>query len=118
MPWPYTYQQPSNQFQNSNLYNMQLPQMQVVRVNGRGGAEAFSMGANSSVLLLDEHEPIVYLKVTDGASYSTIKTYSITPISDKPNEFAINYSKLEERVSALEDMISKNHTSTNDVSSA
>ena len=39
---------------------------QVTRVNGKGGAEAFRMAPNSSVLLMDEHDPIVWLKTTDG----------------------------------------------------
>ena len=48
----------------------QMPQRcQVIKVNGRNGADAFRMAADSSVLLLDENDPIVWLKTTDGAGY-------------------------------------------------
>ena len=37
----------------------QMPQRcQVIKVNGRNGADAFRMAADSSVLLLDENDPI------------------------------------------------------------
>ena len=40
----------------------QMPQRcQVIKVNGRNGADAFRMAADSSVLLLDENDPIVWL---------------------------------------------------------
>lgn len=43
----------------------QMPQRcQVIKVNGRNGADAFRMAADSSVLLLDENDPIVWLKTT------------------------------------------------------
>ena len=44
---------------------------QVTRVNGRNGADAFRMAPNSSILLMDENDPIVWLKQTDGAGYAT-----------------------------------------------
>lgn len=48
---------------------------QVTRVNGRNGAEALRMAPNSSILLMDENEPIVWLKQTDGAGYATVTLY-------------------------------------------
>ena len=104
MPWNNPYLNP--QFTPNYIPQQSLPVMQVVRVNGRGGAEAYAMGPNSSVLLLDEHEPIVYLKVTDGASYSTISAYNIAPVKEEIKDSSVNYSALEERVAKLEDLIS------------
>ena len=53
----------------------QMPQRcQVIKVNGRNGADAFRMAADSSVLLLDENDPIVWLKTTDGAGHDTRKS--------------------------------------------
>lgn len=49
---------------------LQMPEMfrgQITRVNGKNGAEAFRMAQNSSALLLDENDPIVWLATTDGA---------------------------------------------------
>ena len=83
-----------NNFQNPflNPYGFQpqyqtmpqsMPVQQVVRVSGENGARSYQMGANSSVLLLDETEPIVWLKTTDGASYAIIINLSIpTPNPD------------------------------------
>ena len=50
--------------------SLQMPEMfrgQITRVNGKNGAEAFRMAQNSSALLLDENDPIVWLATTDGA---------------------------------------------------
>ena len=52
---------------------------QITRVNGRNGVEAFRMTPNASVLLMDENDPIVWLKVSDCAGYCTLTPYSISP---------------------------------------
>lgn len=57
---------------------------QVVRVNGENGARMYQMMPNSSALLLDEHDPIVWLVQTDGAGYKTINPYKIEPIKPTP----------------------------------
>ena len=81
----------------------QMPQRcQVIKVNGRNGADAFRMAADSSVLLLDENEPIVWLKTTDGAGYPTITPYSIAPYQPAPE---INVNDLEIRIKRLEDIL-------------
>lgn len=83
-----------------------LARQEVVRVNGRNGADAYQMAPNSSVLLLDETAPIIWLKTTDGASYPSITGYKITPIETQPVMMADeNYSKLEERITRLEGML-------------
>ena len=43
------------------------PQMQVTKVNGEGGANAFSMGPNSSAILLDASGTMIWAVTTDGA---------------------------------------------------
>lgn len=98
---------PYNQYYNpyytpiSNAQNLQGQKQEVVRVNGIEGAKAYQMPPNSSVLLLDETAPIVYLKMTDGASYPTISSYKISPVENLENQS----QNLEERVSRLEAMI-------------
>ena len=90
----------------------QAPTMQVIKVSGRGGAEAFQMGANSSAILLDESGTIVWLVVTDGAGYKTITAYDITPHQDAP---APDFGNLESRISKLEGLVnelSSNSTAT------
>ena len=73
--------------------------VEVIHVNGKNGAEAYQMPANSSVLLLDENQPLVYLAQTDGAGYKTITAYSITPYKPEPLP---NLATLEERIAKLE----------------
>ena len=80
------------------------PQQQVVRVHGEDGARAYQMGANSSALLLDENGTIVWLAITDGASYKTITPYDITPhkVAQQPD-----FSTLETRISKLEELVNE-----------
>lgn len=80
-------------------YQQPLPKMEIVKVNGRNGAEAFQMGINSSVLLLDESAPIIWLKTTDGAGYPTLSPYSITPYQPEP---IVDTKSLESRIARLE----------------
>ena len=89
-----------------NLHSMN--QNQIIKVNGRGGAEAYQMMPNSQVLLLDETQPILWLKQTDGAGYPTLNAYDIKPHEEKPLP---DMQSLEQRISKLEEAINEsNHT--------
>ena len=57
--------------------------LEVIRVNGKNGAEAFQMPPNSSIILLDESAPLIWLKMTDGAGYPTITPYRIEPLKSE-----------------------------------
>ena len=94
-----------NPYATQNPYNAtQMPQSatQVVRVNGEGGARAYQMPANSSVLLLDENQPIVWLKTTDGAGYPQITPYRIEPFTPDPEP---DLKGIEERIKRLEEIV-------------
>lgn len=100
--WPY-YQTNQNMFAPSAPQMVQpMAQQQVVRVNGRGGAEAFAIGPNSSALLLDEGGRIVWVVTTDGAGYKTVQPYDIAPHKDAAPP---DYAALESRLSRLEAII-------------
>lgn len=110
----YGYQQyqPTNYIAqtNSPLYTpfAGVQKHEVVRVNGRNGAEAFQMAPNSSVLLLDETAPIVWLKVTDGASYPTLTPYEIKPYEPKPTaESVTQLEELKKRIERIEAKLSE-----------
>lgn len=75
---------------------------QITRVNGRNGAEAFRLAPNSSILLMDENDPIVWLKQTDGAGYATVTPYSIAPYQAAA---PVDVNSLEERVKRLEEKL-------------
>lgn len=76
---------------------------EVVRVNGQNGANAYQLASNSSILLLDETAPIIWLKTTDGAGYATVTPYKIEPYTPEPT---IDIKTLEGRISKLEEMMS------------
>lgn len=100
----------SNPYLNPFQYqNYQLPQMQVVKVNGENGAKSFQMGANSSALLLDESGTMVWLCTTDGASYKTVTPYDISP-HQIPKQ--VDYSTLEDRITRLEELVNANATNS------
>jgi hypothetical protein len=54
-------------------------QMQIPKVHGREGANAFPMGPNSSALAMDEGASIVWMMVTDSAGYKTVTPFDVTP---------------------------------------
>lgn len=105
MPWPY---QTPFMPQGYNPYTQPtqtIPPTQVVRVNGRNGAEAYTIGPNSSALLLDESGALVWLVTTDGAGYKTVAPYDITPHKTAPS---VDYSGLETRIARLEEIVNGN----------
>ena len=92
-----------------------LQRQEVVRVNGRNGANAYQMAPNSSILLLDETAPIIWLKTTDGASYPTVTGYTITPIETQTtNTASADYSALEERIAKLEEAFNARKSDASD----
>lgn len=72
------------------------------RVNGRNGAEAFRLAPNSSILLMDENDPIVWLKQTDGAGYATVTPYTVAPYHAAA---PVDVNSLENRVKRLEEIL-------------
>lgn len=103
--------------QNFNPYGMQAPALaqlqqaysmqqtqQVIRVNGKAGADAFQMGPNSSALLLDETATIVWMAVTDGGGYKTLKPFDIKPHEEEKPVTAEGMKTLEERIAKLEEV--------------
>lgn len=85
---------------------------QITKVNGENGAKAFQMPPNSSIILLDESNPKVYIKETDGASYPKLSVYKLVPddelirtdaeIKDEDDKSKEQIKKLEERIAVLE----------------
>lgn len=98
---PYAYQQ----FQPQQPV---LPRSEVVRVNGKGGADAYQLAPNSSIILLDETAPIIWLKMTDGAGYPTLTPYDITPHKEVAmQDMSVNVQSLEERIARLEVIVNE-----------
>ena len=84
---------------------------QIIKVNGRGGAEAYQMPPNSQVLLLDETQPLLWLKQTDGAGYPSLTAYDIKPHEETP---VPDMKSLEERITKIEEaMRNESYNSNN-----
>ena len=92
----------------------QAPQQQkVIEVTGRAGAEAYQLAADSSILLLDNTAPIVWLVKTDGAGYKSLKPYDVKEHEEeKPVD---HYKELEDRISKLEETINAKQSNTTSV---
>lgn len=80
----------------------QLPHYEVIKVNGKNGVDAFQMGPNSSILLLDETTNVVWLAQTDGAGYKTATPFTITPYEEKP---PVDIQALYDKVINLENIV-------------
>lgn len=102
-PYPYSF----NPAMAGTTAPYQPQRQEIIKVNGENGARAYNLNSpNSSVLMLDETQPLVWLKTTDGAGYPTLTAYTIEPY--KPEQ-EVN-SDLEKRIKRLEDIINESYT--------
>ena len=89
----------------------QIPRMDIIKVNGKNGAEKFEMAPNSSALLLDMNDPLIWFVQTDGAGYKTCLPYSITPY-EPPKELDVKamFNQLTSRLDSIEERMQKNES--------
>lgn len=106
------YQQQFNPYMQNqnNIYDHIINRQEIVKVNGEGGAKAYQMPPNSSILLLDETEPVIWCKTTDGAGYPNLTAYTITP---RQQEKPADFKTLEERITRLEGLINNESNTVN-----
>lgn len=131
-PNQYTYSRLDSQLasmQGGQMNNMGMqgvnngvPQMQsmqgfsgsnIISVTGIEGARAFNVAPNSSVLLLDGENPVMYLKTSDSIGMQKITVYSLTEVhnnhvpvkEDKSVEYVTKeaFEALQARVQVLDD---------------
>lgn len=106
-PYQQYQQNQQNYAQQYNTMPNQMYKQEIIKVHGEEGAKAFQLAPNSSVLLLDDISPIVWLKTTDGAGYPMLTPYTITPFQKQPE---INVQSLEERITKLEEKLNESNT--------
>lgn len=92
---------------------MPSPQMQVQTVSGgEESAKAFSMGPNSSVILLDANDPLIWFVSTDASGYKTVKPFTITPYVPEepvsPSDLKDQLSQINNRLDMLEERMNTN----------
>ena len=74
-----------NQVNSAGTYMPQQPQQDTMFkwVQGRAGAEAFSLAPGTSAFLMDSNEPILYAKATDSyGRYMPLQSYKLVPMED------------------------------------
>ena len=64
------------------------------------------MAPNSQVLLLDETQPLIWLKQTDGAGYPVLTAYDIKPHEETP---VPDMKNLEDRITKIEELINESN---------
>ena len=84
-----------------------MHRQEVVRVNGKAGADMYQLAPSSSALLLDETAPIVWLVQTDGAGYKVSYPYTIAPLEEKVPQ---PLQDIEARLKRLEDKLNESNT--------
>lgn len=88
---------------------MRVSRQEIIRVNGRNGAMSIQMAPSSSVLVLDETAPLVWLCQTDGAGYLTVTPFDIAPHQEAPqvsvNDLSARLTRLEEIVNGKPDAV-------------
>lgn len=104
---------PYNPYTLGNVSGINSPyqtqRQEIPKVNGMDGANAYPLSANSSVLLLDINNPVVYLKQSDGGGFCSVTPYGITPIEQKQNA-STDTTDLEKRITRLEKLYESNIT--------
>ena len=94
--------QPWSQY---NTWN-QGAAVHVPRVHGDAGAKQYALPANSDMLLLDDTNPIVYLKSTDAAGYGTISKWAVEEIKDpEPADINAIGSRIDGLESKMEEIL-------------
>ena len=71
-PYQTAYNQ-MNGYNQQNGYYQQNPRDGIIRVTGMEGAKAYQMPPNSREALFDDTDDIVFIKVTDGGGFPTLK---------------------------------------------
>ena len=81
-----------------------FPQREIDKVNGREGANAYPIGPNSSAIVLDANDPLIWVITTDASAYKTLTPFSITPyIPEQP----VTTSDLKDQLTVMMDRLDK-----------
>ena len=103
---PYLAQTVQNQF--VPVVPQQGPRMEIQRVNGRESALSFAIGPNSSVILVDNLEPKIWIVTTDSSGYKAINGFKIIPDEEPQTATDDPIKALSERIDKLEKRMNDN----------
>ena len=77
---------------------------EIINVNGAAGASSLRLAPNSSVILRDANNPIVWLCEADGTGYFEPIPYSVTPYQAQQDA---DVNDLAKRIARLEAMLNE-----------
>jgi hypothetical protein len=110
-----------NNFQNPNMYQQQQmvqPQRvnNVLQVMGPESAQAYQIGPDSNLILMDSNRPVFYTKRSDSSGYSETKAYQffeipLTQITNNEqtiNQEFVTKAEFEDFKAMMEDLVMKN----------
>lgn len=83
------------------------PRCEVIKVSGENGARSIRMGRNSSAILMDIDQPIVWLVSTDDIGYKSVQGYKIEPLPNKEQQVNDILSNLATAVGSINDRLSQ-----------
>lgn len=116
---PYSTSIPSP-VMNPVIPAINAPQMDIQKVNGEESARAFPMGPNSSVILLDTVQPLIWVVTTDASGYKSINPFTITPYVPEepvsPADLKIQMSEISTRLDKIEERMNSYGQSNNGAS--
>lgn len=111
-----------NQVNSAGAYMQQQPPQQDTMfkwVQGRAGAEAFSLAPGTSAFLMDSNEPILYAKATDSyGRYMPLQSYKLVPMEDQMSSAPqiaqtsepIDYDKIRQMIAEeVSKIVNNNH---------
>lgn len=101
---PYQYNYQNYQLGAQMSLPNQLPQQQIIQVNGKASVDTMQLAPNSSLLAMDTTAPIVWLCVSDGIGKVTATPYDIVAHKEEP---PADISSVEQRLSVIEQKITE-----------
>ena len=81
------------------------PHMEIQRVTGRESAMAYAIGPNSSVVLVDNLAPKIWVVTTDASGFKAVNGFKIVPDDDE--QAKTQEAAKEDPLKALSDRIGK-----------
>ena len=71
-------------YNNNNYYNPYIPQTnQYAFVNGIEGAKAYQVMPNQTMMLMDNDNPICYMKQSNSMGQSTLRYFKLVEVSEQ-----------------------------------
>lgn len=104
--------------QNPQMQNQRQPINNILEVMGPESAQAYQVGPNSRVILMDTNRPVFYFKQSDDSGYSQTKAYSFKEIPLMQEEIIqtqaqdvsdfVTKTEFNEFKQLMEDLVMKN----------